>query len=189
MINGIQEADTVNLLEIDTTGTERAVLVREMASQVDIDILDGIEYRTFDYNTMLRTTWKRTGECNLCGECCKAMIHIDDSTYGTGREDGEDDVKNNQSGIWHEWEAYGRLRYWKIRIALDEPGGDCYAANGENCYDGAPCKGLLCTAWPLHPDHVKVFPECSYIFTAEEVISFDIEVEAEKCFIKVTGAE
>jgi hypothetical protein len=188
MIDGIQEAVTVNLLEIDAAGTERAVLVREMASPVDTDILDGTEYRTFDYNTMLRTTWKRTGECNLCGECCKTMIHMDNSPYSSvidGRTDGATEVDNE--GVWHEWEAYGRARYWKIRIEPDAPGGDCYATNGENCYDGSPCKGLLCTAWPLHPDHVKPFPECSYIFTAEEVIGFDIEVE--KKFIKVTGTE
>ena len=186
MIDGIQEAETVNLLEIDSVEAECAVLAREIAPSVDGQI-----YRTFDYNTMLRTTWERTGECNFCGECCKTMIYMDDTTYGTGREDGEDRVrKNSQSGVWHEWEAYGRFRYWKIRIEPDEPPHhDCFMTNGENCYDGAPCKGLLCTAWPLHPDHVKIFPECSYIFTEKEVINFDTGVKIEKCYIKVTGTE
>jgi len=176
MVDGIQGAATVNLLEIDTARGEHIALVREIVAPVDIDVVDGITYRTFDYNTMLRTTWKRTGECNLCGKCCKTMIRMDSShsSMVDGRTDGATEIVEG-SGIWHEWEAYGRFRYWRIHIESDEPGWDCYAVNGEDCYDGSPCKGLLCTAWPLHPDHVKAFPECSYIFTEEEVISFDTE--------------
>ena len=117
---------------------------------------------TWDYDKKLITEWLRLGSCNRCGECCKTMIHftkLDDST--DGRSDGETHV--SEEGVWHEWEAYGRKRYWQVRIDNDTP-CDCYAGVGKACHDGSPCKGLICTAWPLHPDHVACFDNCSFKF-------------------------
>lgn len=136
-------------------------------------ILDNLKvtFKEFDYDKMIETTWERDGFCNHCGECCKTMIYIDDSDTHIFSKDGEENT--NCSGVWHEWEAYGRKRYWKIRIESDEKKGDCHKKCGAVCQDGAPIKSLLCTAWPLHPDHVTAFPECSYTFT--ELDSVKIE--------------
>jgi hypothetical protein len=117
---------------------------------------------SWDYEAGVVTEWLRMGNCNYCGECCQVMIHLTvDDNRGTAR-DGEDGT--NEQGLWCQWDAYGRSRFWQIRIAEDEKHGDCYKGCGKKCVDGSAEKGLICTAWPLHPNHVEAFDNCSYRF-------------------------
>jgi len=120
-----------------------------------------MNFTSWDYDKNITTEWLRMGECNHCGECCQVIIDVmTKGTYHSPRDGAEttDDV-----GLWCEWEAYGRRRFWKIEIKLDES-CECYEDLGKDCYDGAPGKGIICTAWPLHPDHVACFDNCSYSF-------------------------
>jgi len=118
---------------------------------------------TWDYDKGVLTEWLRAGNCNQCGECCKVMIHLTTIEDGRGTSrDGED--QTNKQGVWCQWDAYGRTRFWQTRIAEDEEHGDCYKHCGKKCVDGSADKGLICTAWPLHPAHVETFDDCSYHF-------------------------
>jgi hypothetical protein len=89
------------------------------------------------------------------------MIYFDGSHNSDAFRDGETFTDN--TGVWHEWDAYGRRRYWQIRIDNDTP-CDCYSGVKDDCHNGSPSKGIICTAWPLHPDHVSCFDNCSFKF-------------------------
>lgn len=116
---------------------------------------------TFDYDNKIIAEWYRVGNCNHCGECCNVMIHLKQFDNSDGR-DGMCHTDNK--GVWYEWVGYGRTRYWKTSIEWENKIHDCYDSCGNTCYDGSPSKGLICTAWPLHPLHVEGFDNCSYQF-------------------------
>lgn len=117
---------------------------------------------TWDYDTNTVTEWCRLGDCNRCGECCEVIINI--KTCGTYDED----VKNGGSGTdnegqWHQWNN-GKPYYWKVEQIDHGTPENCFDRCEGQCVDGWEKKKLICQAWPLHPDHVNEFDDCSYRF-------------------------
>lgn len=120
-----------------------------------------MKFTSWDYDNNIVTEWWRSGGCNHCGECCK--VHIDifaERKYYAPRDGSEN---TSSKGLWCEWKAYGRRRLWQIEIDHDES-NDCYQDMNGQCFNGSPEKGIICIAWPLHPDHVECFDNCSYSF-------------------------
>lgn len=117
---------------------------------------------TWDYDTNTVTEWYRMGGCNHCGLCCEVIINI--KTCGTYDED----VKNGGSGVdgkgqWHQWDN-GKPHYWKVEQIDYDTSEDCFERCEGQCVDGWENKKLICQVWPLHPDHVNEFDDCSYRF-------------------------
>ena len=144
------------------------------------------KFISWNYDNNTATEWLRTVACNHCGECCLVMIYIadlEDLVVTTDRdcekvfleekseskeEESDFDVRDgcngtNGLGVWYEYDN-GQRRFWKVKIDHNTP-VVCFAAFLEaeykDCSDG---KGLICTAWPLHPDQVECFDNCSYSF-------------------------
>lgn len=118
---------------------------------------------TWDYDNNLVTEWYRVGGCNKCGECCEITIYL--GVVGNDGGDARDGGSGmNKKGHWHQWGMNGDSKYWEVKnMAHDEP-CSCPIAGSDECVDDSDKKGLICTAWPLHPDHVKCFDSCSYRF-------------------------
>lgn len=139
---------------------------------------------TWDYDTNTVTEWCRMGSCNHCGECCEVMIYlrvIGECFNGDARDGGDN---TTGEGIWHQVDKlfWGGIEIteesmgWNCYEGVDED-GTCIDGQGERClattidddqkgrcnHDSERKRGL-CTAWPLHPDHVECFDNCSYRF-------------------------
>lgn len=118
---------------------------------------------TWDYDANIVTEWLRMGECNRCGACCLIKINI--PTVDSADRDcrlGGDSVDG--AGVWCQYGTPNGARLWKIEITEEQNPHNCFEALEGTCVEGAECKGLICTAWPLHPDHVDAFDDCSYRF-------------------------
>lgn len=142
---------------------------------------------TWDYDKNVATEWCRLGDCNHCGECCQVIIYID------ACGDTDEDRRNGGNGVseegqWYQCNGSGNPLFWgNIRITTEPIGWDCYEGvadddifideQGERCptssiaeeqrgqcNHGSKRKEGICTAWPLHPDHVNEFDDCSYRF-------------------------
>ena len=133
-----------------------------------------IRYFEWNYDTRQVIEYEREGDCNRCGECCKAVVRF---TYsGTKPESRRDDSPNtDKSGLWAEVNIEGRPRYMVKLIEID-------TAEEHRCPklspDGGACmmhleKARICSEWPFHPSHVTPFPHCSYSF--REVARWPIE--------------
>ena len=118
---------------------------------------------TWDYDVNIATEWLRMGGCNHCGACCLVQINIP-TADSIGRDcrlggDGTDGL-----GVWYQYNTPNGAKLWTVEITEEPNPHDCFEALEGACVMGAGCKSLICTAWPLHPDHVDVFDDCSYRF-------------------------
>lgn len=136
---------------------------------------------TWNYDTNTVTEWCRLGGCNHCGECCRVVINLDSANSDEPRLGSE---YTTELDVWYQ---SGDLLWGNIRITEESIAWDCYegVADDDTFIDeqGEWCQGFsidddqrgrcnheskrkkgLCTAWPLHPDHVNEFDNCSYRF-------------------------
>lgn len=113
--------------------------------------------------------YKRTGECNQCGECCESKHTIG---YKVEVEHRLKDTEEDKDFDWacrEGWNMFLAQRLW------------WYFKTWSNVGDGHRCSQLtlkgqcrdhndpiempaICTYWPMHPSHVAAFPSCSYSF-------------------------
>lgn len=139
-------------------------------------------YTEWDYDNNVVTKYKRTGECNGCGDCCRSLIEfvahpneIPDAynDYPDIRDGG---VYTDEQGVWHQViNENGEKRLFKIN-KIEEVGTrmPCLALNPEtNMCTMHFDKNLLCKGWPFSPKQVTPFKNCSYVFEVEE--TWDIE--------------
>lgn len=138
----------------------------------------------FDKNEAVE--YQRHGECNRCGQCCKTLIKFRGTLHPELPENAtyeDEDIRNgvmgaDYRGIWNEVqnERGDRRFFGDIQILPDEEHNPCSELRGQG--DEHSCnvhfdKTLLCSAWPLSPDHVTPFAECSYKF--EEINRWRID--------------
>lgn len=83
-------------------------------------------------------TWRRTGVCNRCGECCRSG----DPFLG---EQGPAKVKG--ACPLFAWESDG------VGVCTDRE---------------AHYYKMACAHWPSHPTQITDYPSCSYVFTRVE---------------------
>jgi hypothetical protein len=142
------------------------------------------QYITWDYDAGIATEYERHGECNGCGQCCRAVI-----TSGLaglwGEESFEDKpygrvgIGTDEHGKWCEVAEDGNR--WFIRIqSIEKPENyHCEALGEDNrcavhaLKDRFADKFTLCDIWPMGPDHVTPFDQCSYSF--EKIAEWPIE--------------
>ena len=136
---------------------------------------------TWDYDKKLITDWLRLGSCNHCGECCQVTIYVD----ACGADDNDRRNGGDSASGEGQWHQHNNLFWGNIKITEEIGSWNCYegvaedgtyidkqgerqqAANVNDNQKGR-CnherKKGLCAAWPLHPDHVNEFDNCSYRF-------------------------
>ena len=130
-------------------------------------------YRVWDYDNDVVIEYKRLGECNGCGQCCLAYIEYDMAGNLIGSTDGcSVGDASGEGGVWHEVKE-GKNR-WFIRLKrVDLNKSRCPSLLEDNrcAYhtEKSAAKGFipLCDIWPMGPEQVIPFDQCSYQF--EEV--------------------
>lgn len=112
-------------------------------------------FNEWDYEGQQYNLWLRNGGCNQCGECCQAMISL------CGPREGFDGT--NEKGCWYERFPHVEPRRLIGVEAIDRNGDSCTGDRGNQCgwYD---LRGFICQAWPMAPQHVEPFDNCSYSF-------------------------
>lgn len=147
-------------------------------------------YIQWNYDTNTATEYERMGDCSRCGACCKAIISFtairypdlgpNVTLYDEVDDDGypREDIRDggyfvDGTGKWQEVvRKDGVRRFFKVtEIDASEKALSEHACSALiNDSEGKPAcsvhdtKSLLCSAWPMAPEHVAPFPECTYEF-------------------------
>lgn len=135
-----------------------------------------MKYRKWDYDTNRVTEYVREGECNGCGACCKALIQF--TVAGRVKDKDGRNLGNttNGVGVWSEVQNGKKRRFFRINLMDLKPEAvTCSALSPENKCTVHQTKLPICEVWPVLPEQVTPFSECSYKFI--EIGSWPIEVE------------
>lgn len=144
-------------------------------------------YLEWNFNTGKVTEWARQGECNGCGQCCMARIRYSISLRtrkppkwqgGEGQYSAIMGTRASHEGIWLEVRE-GRSRRFISPVIVENRDHRCAALT-----DDLQCRMhafkrfqrdslALCDTWPIHPDQVSAFDQCSYTFV--KIGEWDIE--------------
>lgn len=118
--------------------------------------------------------YRREGECNQCGECCRGYR----ITYTVSVSFGHDDDDCGTDDTWKEWEGYSVFYaqgiWWflkTLKIEYEE-GVECPLLTHQGlCSEWKDPKDFkpICRYWPYHPADLEHFPECGFSFIKEEV--------------------
>lgn len=126
-------------------------------------------YIKWDYDNNTAIEYERQGECNLCGQCCFANIRYRVAGRRTNGSAAMG-VTTDREGVWSEV-SDGRMRRFVKLTEITERGSHKCSAHGEAGCTKQSDKSLrldgdlaLCDAWPIIPEHVDAFDECSYTF-------------------------
>lgn len=131
------------------------------------------QYTRWDYDNDTVQTLERSGECNGCGLCCKAIIKITTMLVRQWSETPKNGGSYmGDSGVWHEiTNDKGARKFMKITAIDTDAIADGHVCpslmeqNGKGYCNHHFEKTLICEAWPMAPEHVTPFEGCSYSFT------------------------
>ena len=122
-------------------------------------------YCVWDYDAGMMIKYERTGQCNLCGRCCRSLIeigYIKPGYDGSGRNGG---AATSGRGTWYEVEDRGRRHFWQVDIHAGEARRCPHLSSDDHCVlHGAPDEAAICRLWPFSPECVTAFPGCSFGF-------------------------
>jgi Fe-S-cluster containining protein len=139
-------------------------------------------YIRWDYDNKIATEFERQGDCNGCGACCRALIEF--RVHGNLQDDDPrnlgDGVAVDAEGIWAEVSDDENRRYFQVTTIDHHPEEKPCSKLGEDkkCmvhFD----KPRICSVWPVIPDQVTPFPDCSYSFNEIQRWQFELIVETE----------
>lgn len=143
-------------------------------------------YIEWDFDRSKATEYEREGECNGCGQCCIALIRFRVS-QPRGRQSNNGGRLGAGAGIggkWIEVKEGKRRRFLQMTGIESRPREDaCPSLTPENTCGVHGQKNWkkdllpLCDTWPLHPDHVTPFDQCSYKFNVIAEWDFNREDE------------
>lgn len=138
------------------------------------------EFNEWDYENGKAILWRRLGECNNCGACCKIAKTIQyDVTYDMDYETHEQSQYyggryTSEDGIWNEIQFDEQRRYFGNMRSLNKPHVEpCNQWKHECCAVHNEDKPVLCKQFPMSPRNIEAFPDCSYTF--EKVKEWAIE--------------
>lgn len=122
----------------------------------------------WDYSSGIVIQYERRGECNGCGQCCQAMIRY---TLEGKSTKGQAPMGNTTSGsgVWSEIQR-GKMRRFIRLLEVGTQEHGCIHLTEKGCaVHGMKALTLrsrlaLCDAWPMIPEHVALFDQCSYEF-------------------------
>jgi len=125
-------------------------------------------YLEWDYVADTVIEYKRHGECNKCGGCCRTRVTYEIETpFKSERKAGGHNT--DHTGIWQE--VYqGRWRHFFKTIKVNMAGPGCGDFGSDGLGDDGLCshygeRSWICREWPFSPRCVAPFPECGYSFT------------------------
>ncbi|HUW09841.1 MAG TPA: YkgJ family cysteine cluster protein [Anaerolineae bacterium] len=119
--------------------------------------------------------YKRSGECNQCGECCCAhtieyQMSVSFKSQKPSADEAEDDDWSN-SEEWSALQAQGVWWWFKVIEITDEP-RPCPAYDSETrlCTIWQDMEKFrpICRYWPWNPKDITKFERCSFEFEQVE---------------------
>jgi hypothetical protein len=124
----------------------------------------------WDYDADSVVEYARDGECNECGACCSVLIKFAPYPTGQGQlnpilgwDSRNGEFINARKGKITEVRVGGKSRYFYDITITDEP-ERCAMLTDDNRCRVHLGKRLLSRAWPITPDQVAAFKDCSYTF-------------------------
>jgi Fe-S-cluster containining protein len=117
----------------------------------------------WDYDQEIVTRYIRIGQCTKCGACCRGFLKI----YVASRYDPEIPQQGGKDttgeGIWMEVNQNGRRVFFKLGKFQKLEKKCSHLSENNECasYTKRP---LFCQVFPLAPQNIVTFPECTYTF-------------------------
>lgn len=128
--------------------------------------MSDLRYYRWDFDNREMVQYERQGECNGCGACCRALISF--RVAGNLKDVDPRDLSYEGAvhvGVWAEVTDGIRRRLFTVQEITPEV-KRCSALSEDNkCTVHNLDKPRICEVWPVTPDQVTPFPECSYSFT------------------------
>lgn len=123
-------------------------------------------YFEYDYDRGVVTEYERQGECNQCGDCCRADIAISvqglapDTERATFMAGGP---ATSGAGVWQVVEDEGGLHCYQV--AWVSPGTSaCPSLDAAGRCGAYAERHKYCQRWPLTPADIQPFPRCGFRF-------------------------
>lgn len=123
------------------------------------------KYFRWDFDNSEVVQYERKGECNGCGACCKALIQFRVRNISSKRlKDGRDlGNATDGKGVWAQIKKGKKRRTFQVTHIV--PGEvTCSSLSPENKCMVHLDKPTICEVWPVLPEQVTPFKECSYTF-------------------------
>jgi len=136
-----------------------------------------ITFHSWDHDQNEVIEWERLGECNQCGECCTAMIRFNvagerfetlpdgtlmfPTTNVTPKSGG---TTTDGKGLWHSITRGNLTRFFEVTEQGEIGSHYCPQLLGNNRCAVQSNKTLFNKVWPMHPNQVTPYPNCSYKF-------------------------
>ena len=123
----------------------------------------GNQFILWDYDARTITKFRREGECNNCGVCCRMKI-----TFAVVNPVEEDNLRQggwftSGQGQWVEARVDGHRQFFRMRSVMESDSCCVHLGEDNRCqiYRQRP---LLCRTWPHTPFDLVNVPQCSYRF-------------------------
>lgn len=132
--------------------------------------------------------YKRTGECNQCGDCCKAGIFYQCEVGNAVEQHTEQERLTIQNSDWTKREGWAIFSaqgiWWYFKVGRN-PKSVPEGSPADTEPDYAACGSLteemtcgnwmeedfrpICRYWPFLPEHILWVPECGFRFEEVEL--------------------
>lgn len=133
------------------------------------------DYIRWDFDKKEATKFERVGDCNGCGACCRSLIK-----FRVGGHPINDDPRNLSDaigatdGVWAEVSNDDKRRFFQVESIEHNPEEKpCSQVSDDNKCMVHFDKPHICDVWPVIPEQVTPFPECSYSFVEIARWSFE----------------
>lgn len=123
-----------------------------------------MRFYKWDYTKDEATEFERLGDCNGCGACCKAVIAFVVSGRVKDKDARNLGDSTDGEGIWAEVQKDKKRRYFQVTSVQETDKVNCSKLGENNQCTVHSGKPVLCEVWPVIPEQVTPFPECSYSF-------------------------
>jgi Fe-S-cluster containining protein len=117
----------------------------------------------WDYDRELVTQFKRVGKCSKCGSCCRGFLEIQVAHRYDPDIPQEGGQATTGQGIWIEIMHQEQRTFFKLGNYQSLDRKCAFLATNNQCgsYTKRP---LFCREFPLSPQNIDTFPECTYNF-------------------------
>jgi Fe-S-cluster containining protein len=129
-------------------------------------------FTDWNYDTGVATEYERIGECNQCGNCCRATFDLKMSEGSDKRFNGGNGTDGE--GQWPEIKEVsdiphinGNREFVAFVLRRQNPNPPCYALDPETnlcTINSGFSKPWCCSIFPTAPSDIANLPNCSYEF-------------------------
>jgi Fe-S-cluster containining protein len=139
----------------------------------------------WDYDQELVIQHLRIGHCSNCGSCCKGYLPISIADKYDPDIPQQGGKSTDGKGTWIEVNHKKQRVFFKTG-KFQPREKVCNHLNENNECSSYIYRPLFCQEFPLSPDHIIAFPECTYAFEKVGEWSFH-QLGVDRTEIEVKG--